>query len=164
MYLLMAEKANRLLKKYQVQEFPISLELIEHILNSEGINIQITRYLKRAVYCDDIIYIGQALGPSCCREYLVHETAHSYHYGNTALLDPVSVDKYESQACAFTAYFLMPVGLFESYLACGENNYTLAELFGVKQDLIETRKLLSCGLIESGIYYRLKEEIQHLWR
>ncbi len=74
------------------------------------------------------------------------------------------MDKNESQASAFTAYFLMPVGLFESYLACGENDYTLAKLFGVKQELIETRKLLSCGLIESGIFYRLKEETQHLWR
>ena len=164
MYLLMAEKANKLLQKYRVQEFPISLELIEHILNSEGIDIRITRYLKRALYCDNIIYIGQALEHSCRREYLAHETAHSYHYGNTTLQDPVSVDKNEGQASAFTAYFLMPVGLFESYLACGENNYTLAELFGVKQSLIETRKLLSCGLIESGIFYRLKEEIQHLWR
>ena len=74
------------------------------------------------------------------------------------------MDKNESQAGAFTAYFLMPVGLFESYLACGENNYTLAELFGVKQSLFETRKLLSGGLIESGIFNRLKKEIQHLWR
>ena len=164
MYQLMAEKANKLLVKYQVSEFPISLETIEHILISEGINIQITSYLKRALYCDNVIYIGEALEQSCYREYMIHETAHTYHYGNTALLDPVIVNKNEGQARAFAAYFLMPIGLFEKYLACDENNYSLAESFGVNQELIETRKSLSQGLINSGMFYKLREEMQHLWR
>lgn len=163
MYLLMAEKANMLLKKYQVQQFPIPTDLIEHIITSEGIDIRITKYLKRAMFCDNVIYIRPAVEHSYRREYLVHETAHIYHSGNTALLDPIVVDKFEGQANAFAAYFLMPAGLFENHLARGENDYTLAESFGVKQQLVKARKALSRGLIESGHFKRLMEEIQHLW-
>jgi Zn-dependent peptidase ImmA (M78 family) len=152
MYLLMAEKANQLLHKYQVKEFPVPLDVIEHIIYNEGISIQITKYLTRALFCDNVIYIGQALENSCRREYLVHETAHMYHAGNTALLDPITVDKNEAQAKAFAAYFLMPVGVFEAHLAKGENDYALEEAFGVKQELIQYRKLLSKALLESGNY------------
>ncbi len=132
MYFLMAEKANQLLHKYQVQEFPVPLDIIEHVIYSEGIDIQITKYLTHALFCDNVIYIGQALENSCRREYLVHEAGHMYHAGNAALLSPVVVDKNESQAKAFAAYFLMPVGVFEAHLARGENDYSLGEAFGVK--------------------------------
>lgn len=152
MYLLMAEKANQLLRKYQVQEFPVSLDIIEHIIYSEGIDIQITKYLNRALFCDNIIYIGQALENSCLREYLIHEAGHIYHAGNTALLAPLTVDKNEAQTQAFAAYFLMPVGIFEAHLAREENDYTLGESFGVKQYFIKSRKVLSKALLESGNY------------
>jgi len=93
MHLLMAQKANQLLHKYQVREFPVPLDIIERVIYSEGISIQITKYLTRALFCNDVIYIGQALENTCRREYLVHEAAHMYHAGNTALLDPITVDK-----------------------------------------------------------------------
>lgn len=156
MYLLMAEKAKKLLQKYQVQEFPVPLDIIEHIIYSEGIDIQITKYLNRAVFCDNVIYIGQALENRCRREYLAHEAAHMYHCGNTALLYPITVDKNEAQAKAFAAYFLMPVGIFEAYLARGESDYSLTEIFGVKQELVEFRKLLSRSLLENGNYEKVK--------
>jgi len=155
MYLLMAEKANRLLSKYQVKEFPVPLDVIEHIIYNESIDIQITKYLNRALFCDNVIYIGQALENKRRREYLVHEAGHMYHCGNTALLDPITVDKNEGQAKAFAAYFLMPIGLFETYLARGENDYSLAEIFGVTQKLVEYRKELSKSLIESGYYKQM---------
>ncbi|NLK53067.1 MAG: ImmA/IrrE family metallo-endopeptidase [Syntrophomonadaceae bacterium] len=154
MYLLMAEKATQLLRKYQVKEFPIPLDVIEHILLSEGIDIQIAKYLNRAVFCDNTIYIGQALDNSCRREYLVHEAGHVYHAGNTALLDSFTMDKNEAQAQAFAAYFLMPIGVFEAHLARGETDYALGEIFGVKQELVAYRKELSKALAEGGCYNR----------
>jgi len=155
----MAEKANQLLYKYQVKEFPVPLDVIEHIIYNEGIDIQITKYFNRALFCDNVIYIGQALENSCQREYLVHEVAHIYHTGNTALLNPITVDKNEAQAKAFAAYFLLPVGIFEAYLARGENDYTLSEIFGVNRELIEFRKFLFQSLADSGNYERLRYKI-----
>ena len=150
MYLLMAEKANQLLQKYQVKDFPIPLEIIEHIIYSEGIAIQITKYLNRALLYDNVIYIGQALDSFCCRECLVHEAGHTYHAGNTALLNSATNGKNEGQAQAFAAYFLMPIGIFEAYLAQGETDYTLSETFGVNQELVAYRKILLKALLESG--------------
>jgi len=121
MYLLMAEKANKLLHKYQVIEFPVPLETIEHVIYNEGISVQITKYLTHALFCDDTIYIAQGLENLHMREYMLHEAGHMYHAGNTALLDPLVVDKNEAQAKAFAAYFLMPVGVFEAHLARGES-------------------------------------------
>jgi Zn-dependent peptidase ImmA (M78 family) len=156
MYLLMAEKANRLLQKYRIREFPVPVEMIEHIIYSEGIGIQITKYLKRALFCDNVIYIGQALENKRQREYLVHEAAHMYHCGNTAILDPIIVDKNEGQARAFAAYFLMPIGVFEAHLARGESDYEIIEAFGVKGELVQHRKEVSMALLYSGNYERLK--------
>lgn len=156
MYLLMAEKANRLLQKYRIREFPVPVEIIEHIICSEGVDVQVTKYLKRALFCDNVIYIGQALENKRQREYLAHEAAHMYHCGNTALLDPVTVDKNEAQAKAFAAYFLMPVGVFEICLAKGESDCELVEAFGVKGELVQHRKEMSMALLYSGNYERLK--------
>ncbi|WP_073093528.1 ImmA/IrrE family metallo-endopeptidase [Thermosyntropha lipolytica] len=119
MHLLMAEKANQLLHKYQIRDFPVPLDIIERVIYSKGISIQITKYLTRALFCDNTIYIAQALENSCRREYLVHEAAHMYHASNTTLLDPITADKNEAQARAFAAYFLMPIGIFETHLARG---------------------------------------------
>lgn len=159
MYLNMAEKANQLLEKYQVKDFPVSIDVIEQIICNEGIDIEITKYLKKGLYHEDggskVIYIGQALENNLYRECLLHEAAHMYHYGNTALQDPIIFDKNEAQAKAFAAYFLMPIGIFEQYLARGENNYSLSEIFGVTQELVQYRKELSKSLIEGGAYSRL---------
>ena len=152
MFLLMAEKANQLLRKYLVKDFPVPLDVIDRIVYSEGIDIQITKYLNCALFYDNIIYIGQALENSCQREYLVHEAAHMYHAGDAALLNPLTIDKNEAQAKAFAAYFLMPIGVFEAHLAREENDYTLGETFGVKQELVQHRKVLSKALLESGSY------------
>jgi len=152
----MAEKANKLLQKYRVREFPVPIEVIEHVIYGEGIDIQITRYLSRAAFCDKVIYIGQALGSKHRREYLVHEVAHMYHCGNTALLNPIVVDKNEAQAKAFAAYFLMPVGVFETHLVKGETDYEIIEAFGVKIELVQYRKDISKALFYSNNYKRLK--------
>lgn len=159
MYLNMAVKANQLLRKYKVKVFPVPTDIIEQIIYNEGISIEITKYLKKGLYYENgrkkVIYIGHALKNKIYRECLMHETAHIFHHGNTALMDPILIDKNEGQAHAFAAYFLMPVGVFEQYLAQGENDYSLAEIFGVTQELVEYRKELSKSLIESGEYVNL---------
>lgn len=159
MHLLMAEKAKQFLQKYQVKEFPVPLDVIEHIICSEGIDIRIMKYLSRAVFIDDTIYIGQALDSSCRRELLVHEAGHIYHSGNVSLLDPLTINKNEAQAQAFAAYFLMPVGIFEKHLARGETDYALCEIFGVKQELVLLRKKLSRALLEGDCY----NTVQHIF-
>jgi len=163
MYINMAEKANNLLCKYKIRQFPIPIEIIEHIIISEGISIEITKYLKKGMYHEEagskVIFIGQALENRRCREYLIHETAHMYHYGNAALMDPIQVEKNEGQAQAFAAYFLMPIGVFEYYLEREENDYALSEIFGVTQELVVFRKGLTAALVEGNEYERLRYNI-----
>jgi len=160
MHLLMAKKANQILQKYHVKDFPIPTDIIEQIIYSEGINIEITKYLKKGLYHEDgrtkAIYIGHALENSCRREYLVHEAGHMYHVGNTALLDPIIIEKNESQAQAFAAYFLMPIGIFEAHWAQNESDFALAEVFGVTIELVRFRKKLGWALWESGEYEKYK--------
>lgn len=160
MHLLMAEKANQLLHKYQIKDFPIPIDIIEQIICNEGIGIEITKYLKKALYyeCGNnrTIFIGYIRNEKFQRELLVHEAAHMYHCGNVALLDPIVIDKNESQAQAFAAYFLMPIGIFEKYWAQNESDYALAEAFGVMIELVQFRKKLGWALWEAGEYERLR--------
>ena len=157
MYLQMLEKAIILLQKYNITEFPIPIDVIEEIIFKEGVKLQITKYLEKAFYYEDskekIIYLGHKVKATYQqREYLLHETAHMYHCGNTALLPSLVVDKNESQAEAFAAYFLMPFPVFETCLAKGENNFQLSQRFGVTQDLVRCRMKLLESLIENGYY------------
>lgn len=159
----MLKKATTLLEKYHISEFPIPVDLIEGVIYHEKIKIKITKYLKKGFYYEEsnskIIYLGDKINCSCHqREYLLHETAHKYHCGNTAFLPSSAVDKNEGQAQAFAAYFLMPFGLFETYLARGENDYNLSERFGVTQELVRYRKKLLKSILESGYYKQLKRK------
>lgn len=160
MHLLMAEKANQLLRKYNVKNFPVSIDIIERMIYYEGISIQIVKYLKKGLYFEDgnmkVIYIGYPYHEYFYRECLVHEAAHMYHCGNTGLSDPLIIEKNESQAKAFAAYFLMPVGVFEKYWAQNESDYLLSEAFGVKVDFVQYRKELGRALWEAGEYERLR--------
>lgn len=157
----MLKKATILLQKYSIIEFPIPVDVIEDIIFKEGIKLQITKYLKKAFYYEDnkekIIYLGHKVKATYQqRKYLLHETAHMYHCGNTALLPPLVVDKNESQAKAFAAYFLMPFGIFELYIAKGESDFNLSERFGVAPDLVGYRKNLLKSIMESGYYEQVK--------
>lgn len=162
----MLKKATTFLEKYNIIEFPIPIDIIKNIISHEGIKIEVTKYLKKSSYYEDsnskIIYLGCKgckINYSCQqREYLVHETAHIYHCGNTALLPSLVIDKNEGQAQAFAAYFLMPFGLFEVYLTKGENEYDLSERFGVTQELVRYRKKLLKSILESGYYKQLKRK------
>ncbi|CCP26651.1 protein of unknown function [Tepidanaerobacter acetatoxydans Re1] len=112
MYLQMLEKAIMLLQKYSITEFPIRIDVIDEITFKEGIKLQITKYLKKAFYYEDskekIIYLGHKVKATYQqREYILHETAHMYHCGNTALLPHLVVDKNESQAEDFEREFLL---------------------------------------------------------
>nr|WP_257789825.1 ImmA/IrrE family metallo-endopeptidase [Thermoanaerobacterium thermosaccharolyticum] len=61
-------------------------------------------------------------------------------------------DKYEMEAQAFAAYFLMPIGIFEKHLELEENDYELSQDFGVTLELVKFRKDLTKALIDSGEY------------
>nr|WP_237268873.1 ImmA/IrrE family metallo-endopeptidase [Thermoanaerobacterium thermosaccharolyticum] len=61
-------------------------------------------------------------------------------------------NKYEMEAQAFAAYFLMPIGIFEKHLELEKNDYELSHDFGVTLELVKFRKDLTKALIDSGEY------------
>lgn len=163
MHVLMAEKANAILLRYNISSFPISIETIEYIIEKENIHLEYTKYLKKALYLEEnkkrYIYVGFEKNMDKLREYLVHEYGHTYHCGNFYFLNKIVIAKNEAQAKAFCAYFLMPIGIFEQYWKQDDNDYFLSESFGVVISLVRFRKQLSISLIESGEYERLRYDL-----
>ena len=64
--------------------------------------------------------------------------------------------KNEAQANAFAAYFLMPVYVFEEAMTYTENDYELAEEFGVTAQFVKYRKKLTEGLLLDGYFNELE--------
>jgi len=156
MYIMMAQKANVLLKKHNITEFPVPVHIVEQIIIEKKYKIQILKHLRdKAVTIDDAVLVGTASG-SGYRECLVHESCHiQYHAGNQLQKNKWQVAKDEGQAQAFAAYFLMPLGIFEAAMRENECSYYLSEEFGVTVELVEHRKHLLISLLESGEYSML---------
>lgn len=160
MYLLMAQKANALLKKHNITEFPVPVHVIEQIIIEKKYKIEILKHLiDKAVIVNDAVLVGAASG-AAYRECLVHESCHIYnHVGNQLKKDRWQVAKDEGQARAFAAYFLMPLGIFEATMRENEDSFSLAEEFGVTVELVEYRKHLLKSLLESDEYSMLANAI-----
>jgi len=157
MYLLMAQKANALLNKYNINEFPVPVYIIEQIITNEKYKIQVLKHLKTtAAIIGNNVLVGN-VPDSKYREYLVHESCHiQYHTGNQTNKNKWQVAKEEAQAKAFAAYFLMPLGVFEKAMKECECDYCLSEEFGVDIGLVRFRKHLTQELLENGYYDILK--------
>lgn len=48
MYFTMAQKANWLLLKYNTAKFPVNTEIIEYIIENEGLEIEFTDSVKKS--------------------------------------------------------------------------------------------------------------------
>lgn len=151
MYFTMAQKANKLLLKYNIINFPINIDIIEYIIENEGLEIEFTDSIKNAVIIDNTIYMNKPDNTHDYRSFVIHEYGHyTYQCGNIEYLP--NKNKYEMEAQAFAAYFLMPIGIFEKHLELEENDYELSQDFGVTLELVKFRKSLTKALIDSGEY------------
>ncbi len=156
MYYTMLEKAVYLITEYQIFEYPIPVHIIEQVISDHDIKIIMFKNLNRTCLMNGDILTCKC---SLCSEYrcaVVHEAGHalfqkSNYYRNDFLINA----KNEAQANAFAAYFLMPVYVFEEALKYTENDFELAEEFGVTADFVKFRKKLTEGLMADGYFNEL---------
>ncbi len=141
MSLVMAQKANILLEKYEISEYPIPIHTIEQIIVNEKYSIRSLRHSKTKAMIIGNTVVADSTSNILYREYLAHELCHiQYHTGNQILKNSWQVCKEECQARSFTAFFLMPIGMFERIMITCENDYYLSQEFGVTVDLVRFRK------------------------
>ncbi|WP_026478257.1 ImmA/IrrE family metallo-endopeptidase [Alkaliphilus transvaalensis] len=157
MYIRLAQKANAILYKYKIKQFPIPLEVLESLLEDEDIKIIIRKNLNHSCVIGNNLLIGK-----CENSHKRYELSHEYlhvmeHTGNYFTKDQRTIGKDEAQAHAFAAYLLMPVGMFEESLKYASNDYQLAEEYGVTLDLVSYRKELTKSLLENNQYHLLKK-------
>lgn len=156
MHIRMAQKANLLLHKYKIRDFPIPLHVIEQIILDEHVKIIIRKNINHACILGDDLLVGDR--NHNCRYQLTHEYLHiREHPNNYFQKDETIIAKNESQANAFAAYFLMPIGMFETSMKYAHNSFELAEEYGVTPSFVEYRKMLTKGLIDSREYHWLKQ-------
>jgi len=157
MYIRLAQKANAILYKHKVTQFPIPIEVIEELLHDEDIKVIIRENLNHGCIIGDSLLMGKCEHTEQ-RYKLSHEYLHVMeHPGNYFTKDRTTIAKNEAQAHAFAAYLLMPIGIFEDSLKYINNDYKLAEEYGVSLNLLAYRKELTKSLLESGQYHLLKK-------
>jgi len=156
------EKAEKVRSEYCVDTYPVSFEKFEEIF--EDLNYK----LKFFDNCDKSCVIGNMLivGNTAMdenefyqknstlsdevkkkREALAHEAGHMFcHSINQLESEDISLSKEESQADAFSLYFLVPDDLFKEFynnsfsMYGGFNAYEASDMFGVTVDFIMKRK------------------------
>ncbi|AST57703.1 Beta/gamma crystallin [Thermoanaerobacterium thermosaccharolyticum] len=93
MYFTMAQKANKLLLKYNITDFPINTEIIDCIIENEGLEIEFTDSIKKAIIIDNTIYMSKPDNTHDYRFFIIHEYGHyTYQCGNIEYLS--NKDKY----------------------------------------------------------------------
>lgn len=157
MYYNMLKKAIYLLTEYQIFEYPIDKDTIEQIITDSNLKLVTLNNLFSTICINDVILTPKTQN-NAFRENVVHEIGHAYcHYGNSLLKNKIIVEKQEQQAEAFAAYFLMPVYVFEEALKYCNNDFELAEEFGVTVEFVKYRKKLTEALINEGYFDELLE-------
>lgn len=153
LYYRMLQRANYLITKYEIFDFPIPLEIIENVIRDRKIKVQILENMSFGFVLENQILLPKG-SSSYLRENMAHEYCHSeYHVHNHFTSDKVVIAKNEAQAKAFAAYFLMPVYIFEESLKYCVNDEELAEEYGVSLSFTHYRKVLTRSLLLSG-YFR----------
>lgn len=161
MYYNMLNKAIYLLTEYQIFDYPIDKDTIEQIILDKNLKIATLKNLSTALCIDDTILVPK-IQNNAYREAIVHELGHAcYHVGNSLLKDKIIVSKQEQQAKAFAAYFLMPVYIFEEAMKYCNDDYVLAEEFGVTVSFVKFRKQLTEALIYDGYFNELLESYDY---
>lgn len=159
MYYNMLKKAIYLLTEYQIFDYPIYKDTINQIIADSNLKLVTLKNL-----CSTVCINNEILTPKtqnkAFRENIIHEIGHVYcHCGNSLLKNKIVVNKQEKQAEAFAAYFLMPVYIFEEAMKYCNNDFELAEEFGVTVKFVHYRKKLTEALIKDGYFDEPLEQI-----
>lgn len=153
MYYNMLKKAIYLITEYELFNFPIQLHELDQIFTDKGIEILISKHLRKPFVICDSVSIPYACSSDEYRCLLSHEAAHIlFHDANSFFKSDLVNIKTEAQANAFAAYFLMPVFVFEEALTYCTNDYELSEEFGVTEEFVRFRKKLTKHLVHDGYF------------
>ncbi|MBC3796467.1 ImmA/IrrE family metallo-endopeptidase [Acetobacterium tundrae] len=137
MYTTQRMKSIFLHKKYNLTTFPIPIWQIEQIIIDRGYDICISDKSKASFILNTTVFVPN-ICDSLTRFYLSHELGHIIcnHY-DVYLVDKYTKSKYECQANAFAACFLMPTHRFKIDSKI-YNSYELSELYGVPVEFINS--------------------------
>lgn len=138
MFNLISQKVDTIHKQYRINTFPVPIADIEQILIDLDYDIMILSDITKACVIGDTIMMPNAETPEY-RRLLAHEVGHVFlHDYNTFRQISSNNRKFEAQADAFAAYFLMPNDTFMKDLRT-YNEYDLSELYGLPIDFIHFR-------------------------
>lgn len=152
MYYTMLNKAIYLLTQYQIFDYPISKDTIDQIIFDNNLKHVVLSNLSTSC-CIGNTVLTPNMENTDYRETMLHELGHaSNHVGNALYKNKLVLSKEEKQAQAFAAYFLMPVYVFEEAIRYCNNDYELAEEFGVNVEFVKFRKELTEGLKQDGYF------------
>lgn len=147
MYNTQRMKSIFLHQKYKLSTFPIAIWEIEQIIIDRGYDVCISQKSMASFILSTTVFVPN-ISDTHNRFCLSHELGHimGNHY-DIYHVDKYTKNKYECQADAFAAYFLMPSGHFEDH-APAMTKYDLSEFYGVPVNFINKRMELSIDLIQ----------------
>jgi len=130
-------KSNLMKKRYHIDSFPIPLWQIEQAIIDQGFDIVISNELCKSCIIKNCVLLPHTID-SIGRILLSHELGHILcHNCDIHRLDKVTRDQFESQADAFSVYFLIPIRRFKIDSRI-YNSYELSELYGVPVEFINS--------------------------
>ncbi|MDD4678207.1 MAG: ImmA/IrrE family metallo-endopeptidase [Tissierellia bacterium] len=155
----MLNKSIYLLTEYQIFEYPIDKDTINQIVADSNLKLVTLKKPLFDRFIDDEILTPKTQN-NAFRENIIHEIGHVYcHCGNSLMKNKIIVNKQEKQAEAFAAYFLMPVYVFEEAMKYCNNDFELAEEFGVTVKFVHYRKKHTEAIIKDGYFDEPLEQI-----
>lgn len=134
---LALKKSNIMKKRYQINSFPIPLWQIEQAIIDQGFDIVISKDLCKSCVIKNAVFIPHTYDFNS-RVFLGHELGHILcHNCDIHRLDKTTQERYESQANAFSVYFLLPIQRFK--IDCKLYNlYELSQLYGLPIEFLDT--------------------------
>ncbi|MBC3901496.1 ImmA/IrrE family metallo-endopeptidase [Acetobacterium malicum] len=134
---LALRKSNLMKKRYNIDSFPIPLWQIEQAIIDQGFDIVISKSLCKSCIIKKTVYVPHTMD-FISRFMLSHELGHILcHNCDIHRLDDISKEQLESQANAFSVYFLIPTRRFKIDSKI-YNAYELSELYGVPVGFINS--------------------------
>ncbi|WP_041668563.1 ImmA/IrrE family metallo-endopeptidase [Acetobacterium woodii] len=127
--------ALKTLQSNNISEFPIPIYAIEQIIIDHYFDIVIIPTLRKSCVFDQTLFVAN-LPDTEFRISLAHELGHILMHDFF-----IHSSRFEAQANAFAAYFLMPPSMFEGDLK-QLNEWDLAEKYGVPVESIIKRAAL----------------------
>lgn len=131
------KKSNLMKKRYQIDSFPVPLWKIEQAIIDQGFDVVISKNLCKSCIIKNSVFIPHTFDFNS-RIFLSHELGHILcHNCDIHRLDKITQERYESQANAFSVYYLLPIQRFK--IDCKLYNlYELSELYGLPVEFLDT--------------------------